>query len=314
MKTCKVSIIIPAFNAQRTLKTAVISALEQSHADLEVIVVNDASSDETHNVVQSIHDSRLKLITSNMNYGPGLSRDRAIRTATGEWISFLDADDAFTPDRIYRLLQAATTTDADIVFDDIMLCHDTPSGFEPWQPLHKNTAFGEHEDKARLISTESYIRSKRLLVKPMIKTQFIRQNSIRHSAKRFAEDAEFILRLTHSGARLCYTPSPMYLYRITPGSLTAQMQDPALMRNVIEECSQWPGWPSVTQDAFIEKIAALSTKERLYALQSALQKKQLITAFKLMINSPCLIFLGIKYLPQRFSYLYHRLRHNGRKR
>ncbi len=309
-----VSVIVPAHNAEATVLEAVKSALNQELIQAEVIVCDDASKDNTRDLVGGFSDARLRLISNDSNFGPGRSRDRAISASTGEWVALLDADDAWAPNRIGRLLEAARTTRADVIFDDLMLCHDTERGLVPWRAVHGTHAFGGHGPEARTVSTEDYIRSPRLIAQPIVRTDFIRKNDIRHSERKFAEDAEFILRLAHAGARFCYFPEPMYLYRITPGSLTARARDPALMRHCLRECSQWTGWSGEALLAFDQKIAALKRTEALYALVEAVKSGNVASALGLLASSPGVL----RELPSRalrqIDYQWHRRRHGGHKR
>ena len=309
----KISIVIPAYNSALHISLALQSCLNQGVSSIEVIICDDSSTDNTCAIVQSFSDSRLALLRNDINQGPGPSRDRAIDVANGEWIALIDADDAWTSGRLERLLDAAAATGADVVFDDIRLCHDTERGLIPWRAIHGAKAFGgsEHLAQPRLVAIEDYVRSPRLVIQPLIRTSFIRQHNIRHSARRFAEDAEFILRLAHAGARFCYLPTPMYLYRITPGSLTAQAKDPALMRQVIEACAQWPGWSSAVLDAFKDKIAALAHSEQLYALRAAARQGKVGPMLSLLAASPGLALDAFQRLPGQLAYQWHRARHGG---
>jgi glycosyltransferase involved in cell wall biosynthesis len=104
----QISVVVPAYNAEKTIKATVDSVLNQSFSDLELIVVNDGSKDSTLDVLSNIKDPRLKVF-SHSNSGPQISRNRGIQEATGEYISFLDADDLWTPDKLesqFNALQA----------------------------------------------------------------------------------------------------------------------------------------------------------------------------------------------------------------
>jgi glycosyltransferase involved in cell wall biosynthesis len=103
-----ISVVVPAYNAEKTIKATVDSVLNQSFSDLELIVVNDGSKDSTLDILSDIKDSRLKVF-SHSNSGPQISRNRGIQEATGEYISFLDADDLWTSDKLesqFNTLQA----------------------------------------------------------------------------------------------------------------------------------------------------------------------------------------------------------------
>lgn len=309
-----VSVVIPVHNAARTINEAINSALSQKLIRVEVIVCDDGSNDGTLDKLKKFPDSAFKLIVNKTNIGPGPSRDSAIKIARGKWVAFLDADDAFVPGRLQRMLESTGSKQVDVIFDDLMLCHDTLKGLKPWRSIHGKRAFGAAGVQGREVRASDYVRSPRLLVKPLIRTEFIREHRVLHSARRFAEDAEFILRLVHSGAKLSYIPQPMYLYRITPGSLTAQAKSPVIMRRVIEECSLWPGWSEVMQKAFYYKVDSLKSNEKLYEIQDAVKSMKVLKVFKIILNSPSIVLDALKLIPFKFSYLGHRLLNKGRKR
>ncbi|NJL36223.1 MAG: glycosyltransferase [Leptolyngbyaceae cyanobacterium RM2_2_4] len=103
-----ISVVTPAYNAEKTIKRTVKSVLDQTFSDLELIVINDGSKDSTLDILSNIKDPRLKVF-SHSNSGPQISRNRGIKEATGEYISFLDADDLWTPDKLesqFNALQA----------------------------------------------------------------------------------------------------------------------------------------------------------------------------------------------------------------
>src|SRR5438045_3173256 len=97
-----VSVIIPAYNRQKTLRRAVKSALEQTVRDIEVIVVDDGSNDETARIAQELgfSDSRMRVIQSTCNRGAQAARNIGARAAKGEWLNFFDSDDWMLPTSI----------------------------------------------------------------------------------------------------------------------------------------------------------------------------------------------------------------------
>jgi glycosyltransferase involved in cell wall biosynthesis len=106
----KVSVVVPAFNQAEYLREALASALGQTHTDLEVIVVDDGSTDGTRSVCESIADPRLRYIHQPNDRTMGLgARNRAILESAGEWIALLDQDDRWLPTKIERQLALAAT-------------------------------------------------------------------------------------------------------------------------------------------------------------------------------------------------------------
>jgi glycosyltransferase involved in cell wall biosynthesis len=107
-----VSVVIPAFNEADHLATSIGSVLAQTWRNLEVIVVDDGSTDGTAEFVRQLAEPRVRLVRQPVNRGPSAARNRGLLTARGRWIAFLDADDAWRPEKISRQLQAMQRTNA----------------------------------------------------------------------------------------------------------------------------------------------------------------------------------------------------------
>ena len=116
-----ISVVVPAFNAAATIAAALDSALVPSSVPIEVVVVDDASSDETSDVVERIarRDPRVRLLRLSENRGPSYARNRGADLARYDWIGLLDADDRWTPGRLERLAGVVESTGAEVVSDDI---------------------------------------------------------------------------------------------------------------------------------------------------------------------------------------------------
>jgi glycosyltransferase involved in cell wall biosynthesis len=100
-----ISVIIPAYNAERTLLETVDSVQNQTLADIEIIIINDGSTDRTWKAIENLSDSRIKAF-SYENGGVAVARNRGIAQATGEFMAFIDADDLWTPDKLELQLAA----------------------------------------------------------------------------------------------------------------------------------------------------------------------------------------------------------------
>jgi glycosyltransferase involved in cell wall biosynthesis len=100
-----ISVIIPVYNGEKTIKETIESVLKQDFSDFELIVINDGSKDTTLEVISSINDPRIQVF-SYPNAGLSASRNRGYVHSCGEYITFLDADDLWTPDKLERQLRA----------------------------------------------------------------------------------------------------------------------------------------------------------------------------------------------------------------
>lgn len=112
----KVSVIIPAYNAEPFINRAIESVLNQTYGNIEAVIINDGSNDKTEDKIKEYlaNYDNIVLISTD-NGGVCRARNIGVENATGEYISFLDADDELLPDAIEYMLQTAIEKDADIV-------------------------------------------------------------------------------------------------------------------------------------------------------------------------------------------------------
>ena len=94
-----ISVIIPTYNRARPVRRAIDSALKQNYEALEVIVVDDGSTDDTLELLQAFHDE-IKVVALEENHGVSHARNRGIEAARGEWLAFLDSDDRWHLDKL----------------------------------------------------------------------------------------------------------------------------------------------------------------------------------------------------------------------
>ena len=107
-----ISVVIPTYNRSKLLPRAIQSVLAQSYSHLEVIVVDDASSDDTQTVVAALGDKRIRYLRHATKKGGSAARNTGIEAAKGEFLAFLDDDDEWLSEKLTRQLQAAQQTDS----------------------------------------------------------------------------------------------------------------------------------------------------------------------------------------------------------
>ena len=111
----KVSVILPVYNSQDYIEKSIESVLTQSFTDFELIIVNDGSTDNTSDIINSFTDDRITLITQS-NQGPGAARNNALEIACGDYVMYLDSDDWLCPDALEVAYSQITRFDADLTF------------------------------------------------------------------------------------------------------------------------------------------------------------------------------------------------------
>ncbi len=95
-----VSIVIPTWNRADSIEKAITSALDQTHAPLEILVCDDGSTDRTEEIVRAIDDPRVKWLPGPRGGCPAIPRNRGINASRGEWLAFLDSDDSWLPNKL----------------------------------------------------------------------------------------------------------------------------------------------------------------------------------------------------------------------
>lgn len=116
-----ISVIIPAYNASKTIEKAICSVMEQTWKNLEIIIIDDASNDNTAMLVQKLGAANTKIVFfSNVkNKGVSAARNTGIMNCSGEYIAFLDADDFWKRDKLEKQMKIAKKTNCDICFTSV---------------------------------------------------------------------------------------------------------------------------------------------------------------------------------------------------
>lgn len=203
-----ISVIIPVCNGEAFIRTCLDSVLRNTYRELELIVVENGSTDATSEIVRRYEaaDARVRLITADRR-GVSHARNLGLEAASGEWIAFADADDYVSP-RIYEtLLQTAQRTESDFVF----------CGFA--QGCETDYAFSAPTGEASLCTTDAYYAGMypdALYAYNVVWNKLIRRGVIGDTrfdeAFSFAEDRGFISRCVCRAARIARIEDKLYYY------------------------------------------------------------------------------------------------------
>ena len=148
----KVSVVMPIYNEEEYLRPALDSVIDQTLRDIEIICIDDGSTDGTLDILKEYQqkDERIRIVTET-NAGPAIARNNGIRRARGEYIAFLDADDFFELDMLEKMYDEAKTHDLDIVITnyDIYNCHKaefSKPAKEENEDIYKNVSVTSKND------------------------------------------------------------------------------------------------------------------------------------------------------------------------
>ncbi|HDE1904967.1 TPA: glycosyltransferase [Klebsiella pneumoniae] len=211
-----VSVIIPAYNAATTIGCLVNKILSETRVAIELIVVDDGSTDGTANVIRQIKDERLALI-EQANQGVYAARNAALALHQGEWVIFLDADDDIADGFIEKRWQAATASQA-----DVMIFNGWHSGAD-----HHRRAVHRKQQYGATLSGHEWIRQcvtrrewPHYLWLQMIRASYIRQHSLRFQSGRSHKDILWTVHLAASNGRFCVLDVKDYIYISNKTSIT----------------------------------------------------------------------------------------------
>lgn len=228
-----VSVVMANHNGSRYIAEAIASVQRQSLRDLEIVVSDDASEDDSVNLVTSLmaQDPRIKLIRGERKAGPGAARNRALARATGAWIAVMDSDDLMHPDRLRRLVDAAQQDGADIVADDLL-------EFDAERFLPPRTLLsGRWARRPLWVDLVDYVRLNHLYgarpvlgyLKPVFRSSLRAKFAIRYDETlQVAEDYHFVLLMLRSGMRMRVYPLLLYFYRRHRASTSHRLNESVL--------------------------------------------------------------------------------------
>lgn len=308
-----VSVVIAAYNAERTIVDCVSSILCQTVADLEIVVCDDASTDDTVALILAFEDERIRLVLNEANQGAGSARDRAIAASRGRWITVCDADDMFAPDRIESLLEVAKDHEERIVFDDLMICHDSEGKLVPWRRQFGGGKFGAGKEAVR-VSAGAWLTAGNRRIQPFFSRDMLAVTQAHHGFYPYAEDIHFLLKLLVRAKGLLYVPKVGYLYRITPGSATANPGRYRYMRQVFEDCLGDFRQHAEMYALLQSEIAKARKLERYPCLIRAIKQGGLREAGLLSVQTPWLVWHLFVNVVKSLPYYLHRASHGGASR
>jgi cellulose synthase/poly-beta-1,6-N-acetylglucosamine synthase-like glycosyltransferase len=266
-----VSVIIPVYNGAQWLSAAVESVLVQTLSNLEVLIVDDASVDDTARIAErfATRDPRVQLLRQASNRGQAAARNLALERARGVWIAPVDADDEIRPDRLRLLAEAGERENADLIADGIFF----RGARLPGTPPELMTWRGNGHD-LELLSAEALIKSdipaggrcSLGYLKPLMRRRFLNEYNLRYAEDlRFAEDFHLYVRALFCGARFLLYPESHYVYRQTPVSASrAEALLPRMARQAVASSQRLRAL--VPQPGTAELTAALVEHEQRWLL------------------------------------------------
>jgi len=211
-KKIDVSVIIPAYNAAQTIGILASKILQETSVDIELIIVNDGSTDDTSHIVKNIPDHRVVLLEQE-NQGVYAARNAALSIHRGEWVIFLDADDDVADGFVYRRWQTAVKEQADVVI------------FNAWhsssKTVHKKQPYGltlsGHDWIQHCVTHREWPH---YLWLQIIRSSYIQQHSLSFHQGKSHKDILWTVHLAVNNGRFCLSDHKDYTYIVNADSIT----------------------------------------------------------------------------------------------
>lgn len=216
-KNVKVSIIIPVYNASKTLPECLDSILNQTMPEFEAICIDDGSADDSWEILTAyaLKDSRIRIIHQE-NQGPGKTRNHGLELATGEYIIFVDSDDYIKPMALESICRAGYAQDADIVlydgdkFDAVTRKRIRTTHFLRMDLLPKDLEIVSVQDCPetifQLTSPGPWSRA--------VRRELIEREKLCFSDLKNSEDLFFSYSAMATAERIAFVPQKLYMYRV----------------------------------------------------------------------------------------------------
>jgi glycosyltransferase involved in cell wall biosynthesis len=205
----KVSVILPAYNAENWISLSIESILEQSFADFELLIIDDGSTDHTRSIVAGFSDTRIRLLENERNLGVAGTLNRGIGSAQGKYLARMDADDISMPLRLEKQV-------------DFLDAHPDVSVVDTVMEYIDDAGQSQHEYNSDIISMEA-------IRKALPRTNCLGHSSIMMRRESMAaypyrkivyEDYDCWLRMAHDGHLFAKIDEPLLKYRRHDASIT----------------------------------------------------------------------------------------------
>lgn len=280
----KISIIVPIYNKEQTIERCLKSLMEQTYKNIEIICINDGSTDSSFDKIQTLRleDNRIK-IYSQENEGVGYTRNRGIFLCSGEYLLFVDADDWLDKaccEKLIDIINIKQDTDI-ILYDYINIYKKTTYKINRVKDcIHKynKTSFNISETPEIIYITASSCQQ-------LYKKQFIEKNNIKFPELKInSEDLYFWLTILLSNPKLEFSEENFYYYDKTicnssSKSLTKSINDTFTSLSLLQNSQKYINATKVVKDTIISYYSLI-----ILNCWSSLENKKDINKYNIVIN------------------------------
>jgi glycosyltransferase involved in cell wall biosynthesis len=214
----KVSVIIPVYNCAEYIKESLLSAISQTYSTIEIIIVNDGSTDNSLDIIKEISSNNNNIkVFSQSNQGPSAARNFGISQATGDYIQFLDADDIILPFKLEKQVALLEK------HPEVAVCHCNYIQFSYHNESDNYCANTDFDSKNQLIEVLTRW-SHSLMIPPiaaLFRSSIIQDHNLQWDSNLWgSEDWNLYLRILTKGHKFIHLPELLAMHRGRPGSLS----------------------------------------------------------------------------------------------
>lgn len=208
-----ISIILPVFNCEKTLEETLVSVLGQTYRDIEIILINDASTDGTAAICDRFArmDSRIRYYVNFKNIGVLETRLRAINLSKGEWIAFIDSDDIWSPDKLEKQAELQKETGCDLVYTASSFINENGKMFKWIMHVPEEVSY-------KRLLRQNIISNSSVLLR---KSDFLKYSPYSEREKDMHEDFACWLCMLRAGLKARGINEPLIIYRIHKKSISS---------------------------------------------------------------------------------------------
>jgi glycosyltransferase involved in cell wall biosynthesis len=293
-----VSILIPAFNAQRWIAETIQSALGQTWPRKEIIIVDDGSSDHTLAVTKAFECNNIKVVTQQ-NAGAAAARNRAFAECQGDYVQWLDADDLLGPDKIERQLLHPRSCDPTVLLSSSWAHFRSSISRANFRPTCLWSDLSPTEWLLRKLETNHFMQTATWLVS----RELTQKAGPWNSRLLGDDDGEYFCRVLRGSTATCFVPESKVYYRRSPSSLSYIGNSPAKLEAQFRSMEMHIGY-----------LCAMDNSERaraacIHHLQTYLplfypERMDIVARAEAIAGS-----LGGKLAPARLSWKYAWMQH-----
>ena len=226
----QISVIVPVYNVEKYLEACLFSLVTQDERDIEIICINDGSTDSSGEILKSWadRDSRIRVI-EKQNSGLAAARNSGLANARGRYLCFVDSDDMLLPGSLKKLSEAAENSGADIVsyetapllFEDIRKRDYRTEEYYEVKGSYSGLRSGRSYF-CDMMENNDFVESANLL---FIKSQWLRDSGLQFEPGRYYEDAVFSLQCHLRCEKMLHIKERLYCYRIRANSTMTSKAD-----------------------------------------------------------------------------------------